>query len=38
MIIGSRKYPIDREMGHSCDMGPPNMIPGLSKIAVPTIY
>ena len=37
MIIGSRKYPIDREIGHSCVTGPPEMMPGLTSIAVPII-
>ena len=35
IIIGSRKYPIDRERGHSWTSGPPEMIPGLTRIAVP---
>jgi hypothetical protein len=35
IIIGSKKYPTDREGGHSCMSGPPEMIPGLTRIAVP---
>ena len=35
MIIGSKKYPMDRERGHSWTTGPPEMIPGLTRIAVP---
>jgi hypothetical protein len=37
MIIGSKKYPIDLEVGHSCVTGPPAMIPGLTRIAVPIL-
>jgi hypothetical protein len=37
IMIGSRKYPIEREVGHSCVTGPPEMIPGLRRIAVPNI-
>ena len=35
MIIGSKKYPTDREGGHSWTTGPPEMIPGLTRMAVP---
>ncbi len=38
MTIGSKKYPIDREAGHSCMTGPPAMIPGLTRIAVPILF
>ena len=37
MIIDSKKYPIDREVGHSWVTGPPAMIPGLTRIAVPIL-
>lgn len=37
MIIGSKKYPTDRERGHSWTTGPPEMIPGLTRIAVPNL-
>jgi hypothetical protein len=37
IIIGSRKYPIDRERGHSWTTGPPEIIPGLTRIAVPNL-
>jgi hypothetical protein len=37
IIIGSKKYPIDREGGHSCMSGPPEIIPGLTRIAVPDL-
>jgi hypothetical protein len=35
ITIGSRKYPIDLDRGQSCDTGPPDIIPGLSMMAVP---
>ncbi len=35
MMIGSRKYPTERESGQSCVIGPPSMIPGFTRIAVP---
>jgi hypothetical protein len=37
IIMGSKKYPIDRERGHSCTTCPPEMIPGLTRIAVPNL-
>lgn len=37
IIIGSKKYPVDRDGGHSWTTGPPEMIPGLTRIAVPNI-
>jgi hypothetical protein len=37
MMIGSKKYPIDRDVGHSCVTSPPAMIPGLTRIAVPVL-
>jgi hypothetical protein len=37
MMMGSKKYPIDRDVGHSCVTGPPAMIPGLTRIAVPVL-
>ena len=35
MMIGSIKYPTERDKGHSCVIGPPEMIPGLRSMAVP---
>lgn len=35
-MIGSRKYPTERDKGQSWVMGPPAMIPGFSRIAVPS--
>lgn len=35
IMIGSKKYPIDRESGQSCTTGPPEMTPGLRRNAVP---
>lgn len=37
IIIGSRKYPTDLERGHSWTTGPPEMIPGLTRMAVPNL-
>jgi hypothetical protein len=37
ITIGSKKYPIDREVGHSCVTDPPEMMPGFTRIAVPDI-
>jgi hypothetical protein len=37
MIAGSKKYPTDRESGHSWTTGPPEMIPGFMRIAVPNL-
>jgi hypothetical protein len=34
-MIGSKKYPTERDKGHSCVIGPPEMIPGLRSMAVP---
>jgi hypothetical protein len=34
-MIGSRKYPTERERGHSWTTEPPEMTPGLRRSAVP---
>lgn len=34
-MIGSRKYPTERESGHSWTTGPPEMTPGRRSRAVP---
>ena len=37
ITIGSKKYPIERERGHSCVIEPPVITPGLTKMAVPNV-